>query len=359
VARPTRRAPYSPVVTLAAVISFRLDGTDGVSIEARKWRWALGELGYASYSVAGEGPVDWLIPELAIGSQRPPGVDDVAEALSAADLVIVENLCSLPLNPPACSVVADVCAGRPTILHHHDLAWQRPGLGDAVPPDDPRWRHVTINELSRQQLSDRALTAVTIYNCFDTTAASGEGAKTRETLGVTEAERLVLQPTRAIPRKNVSAGIHLAASLDARFWLLGPAEDGFDDELDGMKQLGGDRIIHGPGRTGAAHRIQDAYAASDLIVLPSTWEGFGNPSIESAIFHRPLCIGPYPVAAELLRFGFEWFTLDEVERMAAWLDTPDPALLAHNYRVAETYFSLQLLPRRLAAVIADLGLPLP
>ena len=57
---------------VAAIVSFRLGGTDGVSIEAGKWAWALGRLGFEVVTVAGSGPVDRLVPGLSMG----PGVAD-------------------------------------------------------------------------------------------------------------------------------------------------------------------------------------------------------------------------------------------------------------------------------------------
>ncbi len=107
-------------------------------------------------------------------------------------------------------------------------------------------------------------------------------------------------------------------------------------------------------RCGAVSTIAEAYAACDVVVLPSTWEGFGNPSLESATHRRPLAIGPYPVARELAAFGFRWFDSAVPGPLDEWLAHPDDTLLAHNHQVAATSFNVADLPARLADVLARL-----
>ena len=227
------RRPSVRRVPDAALVSFRLGGRDGVSIESAKWAAALGLLGWRVRTVAGAGPVDTKLEGLAIDAPVAPSRREVDEALAPFDLVIVENLCSLPLNPAAAAVVAAACAGRPAILHHHDLAWQRPQLAHLPPPpDDPAWAHVTINDLSRRQLAARGMAATTIYNRFDPDPPAGDREGVRRALGVAAGTRLLLQPTRALARKNVAAGLALTAAVGGTYWLLGPAEDGYGPELD-------------------------------------------------------------------------------------------------------------------------------
>ena len=54
-----------------AIVSFRLGLTDGVSIVAAAWADALRSFGFDVVTVAGEGPVDRMVPGLAIGARAP------------------------------------------------------------------------------------------------------------------------------------------------------------------------------------------------------------------------------------------------------------------------------------------------
>ncbi len=327
-----------------------------MAIEAAKWGWALEQLGWRVTTVAGEGDADHLLPGLAIDATEPPSVGDVAAALGDADVVVVENLCSLPLNPAAAAVVAEALRGRPALLHHHDLPWQRQRFaGWPPPPDDPSWVHVTVNELSRRQLADVGITATVVRNTFDTDATPGRRSAVRRALEVDEDEVLVLQPTRAIARKNVAGGIAVARAVGGVYWLLGPAEEGYGTELDALLGGAGVPVRHGPAPGGARTAPEDAYGACDVVTLPSTWEGFGNPSVESAVYRRPLAVGAYPVAAELAAFGFRWFSSEHPGPLARFVAQPDEHVLDHNHDVARRHFSLHDLPRRLEPLLGTLG----
>ncbi len=320
-------------------MSFRLGGTDGVSVAAAGWVRVLGDLGHRVLTVAGRGPVDRIVPGLAWPDPSgPTSPGEVADAIADADLVVVENLCSLPLNPSATSAVVSALRGRPAVLHHYDLPWQRPRFAHVAswPPHDPAWRHVAVNRLSQRELADRDIAAVVIHPGFDVDAAPGDRPATRATLGVGDDERLLLHPVRAIPRKAVPTALALAGALGARYWLSGPTEEGYGDELARLLAGAPGPITHQPFPTGAA----DAYAAADAVAFPSRWEGFGNPLIEAAIHRRPLALHRYPVATEIAELGFRWFPSDDPVPLARFLADPDPSLHDHNASLAREHFSL-------------------
>ncbi|MGQ0433487.1 MAG: glycosyltransferase [Microthrixaceae bacterium] len=337
----------------AAFVSFRLGRHDGVSAVAATWCDIFTSLGWTVTTVAGDGPVDHLVPELAMHAPDPPAAADVEAALESADLVVVENLCTIPLNLPASRVVARVLAGRPALLHHHDPPWQRAAHEHVteLPPTDPAWRHVTINRLTERQMRERGIEATTIYNGFAIDAPRGDRADTRARLGVDHQERLLLHPVRAIHRKDVPSAIALAEALHATYWLAGPAEDGYDDELAAAFTRARCRIIHAPPPGSMA----DAYAAADAVAFPSTWEGFGNPPVEAAVHRRPVAVGPYPVAEELRALGFQWFDPRHPDALDAFLRQPDLTLHDANETVVRRHFSLDRVRANLTALLGEAG----
>jgi glycosyltransferase involved in cell wall biosynthesis len=302
-------------------------------------------------TVAGAGSVDRVVPGLAWPVTAPaPTEAEVRAAVDDTDLVIVENLCSLPLNPGATDAVAAARRGRPTLLHHHDLPWQRERFATVTgwPPRDDAWQHVTINDVSRRDLAERGIDAVTIRNGFDVDVTDGDRATTRDALGIDDDARLVLHPVRAIARKDVPAALHLAEQLGATYWLSGPAEEDYAPTLDAVLASARCPVVHRAFPTTTA----DAYAAADAIVFPSTWEGFGNPLVESALHRRPLAVRRYPVAEELEAFGFEWFPSDDPRPLDAFLRAPDPELLERNRARARTHFSWERVRTELLALLA-------
>jgi glycosyltransferase involved in cell wall biosynthesis len=330
------------------VVSFRLGGTDGVSIEAAKWMTALRELGHDVTSVAGNGTADHLVPGLSIGATSPPSSDELRAAFDGADLVIVENLASLPLNINARDMLYIALDGRDALFHHHDLPWQREQFTHVEGPrDHATWQHVTINDLSRLQLARRGIAATTIMNSFDCDPPLGERERTREALHL-DKERLILLPTRAIPRKNIEGALKLAMELNAVLWILGPAEDGYGPTFEELLR---DSSV--PTRLGMPNdtTIDDAYAACDLVVMPSSWEGFGNPVLESVTHRRPLAVNGYLVLREIESFGFEFFKLDEIIALGQFLRAPDDSHFEKNLNVARKHFNVKDLPTRLLSLL--------
>jgi glycosyltransferase involved in cell wall biosynthesis len=199
-------------------------------------------------------------------------------------------------------------------------------------------------------MAERGFDATTIYNAFDVYAPLGDRAATRAAFAIADDERLVIHPVRAIARKNIPKAIELAEALDATYWLLGVTEENYDAELARILARARTRVIHR-----SSHDRAGFYAAADIVAFPSTWEGFGNPPIEAAIFRRPVAVGHYPVAAELQALGFRWFDPDDVDALRGWFDHADQSLLDHNQQLARRHFSFASLRAELRSLLAGAG----
>jgi glycosyltransferase involved in cell wall biosynthesis len=104
---------------------------------------------------------------------------------------------------------------------------------------------------------------------------------------------------------------------------------------------------------GYAPNQADMYAACDLVVLPSSWEGWGLPVTEAAAAMRLVAAGPYPVLEEIRAFGLTVYDPADIGLVAYLLENNTAAtdVLCANYAVARDHFDL----RRLPDVLADLA----
>jgi glycosyltransferase involved in cell wall biosynthesis len=259
--------------------------------------------------------------------------------------------------------VAEGHRGR-VLFRHHDLPWQRRHLshiGADLPPRLDGAMHATINLRSRRELEARGFAGpTTVHNFFDLDPAAGDRAGTRARFGFADDEFVLLQPSRAIERKNVPGAVRLASRIvrampnrRVHLWISGPAEDGYAETLA--------RVIERsevPVTVGRAERVADAYAACDLVVFPSTWEGFGNPVIESIAARRACAAFPYPVLAEILAAGVRCFSTEQPDVLERFLREPESRHEAYfdvNLRRARISFSLADLPGTITQAFAAHG----
>jgi len=339
-------------------VSTRLAGTDGVSLETRKWSRVLTGLGHECFYFAGES--EWPQershvvaeahfdhPEIRQLNRR--FFDDYTRSRDTSkkvqllkdhlkdhlyrfvdrfrlDLLIAENALSLPMNVPLGLALTELIAetGIPTIGHHHDFAWERKRFKvtvasdyqmGAFPPILPAVYHVVINSYAARQLALRTgVSSMLIPNVMDFDNSPPESddyaAGVRPALGVGPDEYLLLQPTRIVPRKRIEQAIELARRLDLPCALVishssGDEGTAYETYLRGLADLlevrvlfASDVIGHQRGQTPDGRPIfslADVYQQADLVTYPSTVEGFGNAFLEAIYYRRPLVMSTYEI----------------------------------------------------------------
>ena len=62
------------------------------------------------------------------------------------------------------------------------------------------------------------------------------------------------------------------------------------------------------------------------------------------------------MAREIAAYGFEFFDLEDVEGITAFLSRPDLDLLERNLGIARVHFNLADLPVRLAELLGESGI---
>jgi glycosyltransferase involved in cell wall biosynthesis len=339
-------------------VSTRLAGTDGVSLETRKWSNILTGLGHECFYFAGES--EWpeersyVVPEahfnhpeiLALNAdlfdnyRRSPHTSQRIQALQwhlkahlydfirtfDLYLLIIENALSIPMNIPLGLALAELIAEThlPTIGHHHDFAWERKRfkvtaasdyqLG-AFPPILPSIQHVVINSYAARQLALRTgISSILIPNVMDFDTPPPEpdtySTEVRPALGIGPHEYLLLQPTRVVPRKRIEQAIELTRRLGSECILVISHSSGDEgtayetylrslaDLLDVRVVFASDVIGDGRGQTPDGRKVfslADVYQQADLVTYPSTVEGFGNAFLETIYYRQPIVMSTYEI----------------------------------------------------------------
>ncbi|MBE9547658.1 MAG: glycosyltransferase family 4 protein [Proteobacteria bacterium] len=245
------------------IILTRYAGTDGVTLETRKWCHVLERMGYNCYFFAGESDSDsemiTTVPEAFFDH---PGIQKIQKKCFGSftrtsrltgrihhmrkiikkelynflekysysiDMLIVENALTIPMNIPLGLAITELIAetGIPTIAHHHDFYWERERfmvnsvrdlLATAFPPNLPSMQHVVINSQADNNLSYRTgISSHIIPNVFQYAASAPSiddyNKDVRKDLGMEEDDIIFLQPTRIVPRKGIEHSIEVLNRL--------------------------------------------------------------------------------------------------------------------------------------------------
>ncbi len=340
------------------IVSTRLAGTDGVSLETAKWVKVLRSLGYECYYFVGESewPEDqtYLLPEAHFNhpeiirlnhdlfddfrrleetsseiSRLKKYIKDHLHKfikLFSPDVLIAENILSIPMNVPLGLALTEVILEKdiPTIAHHHDFSWERSryaisGAEDylraSFPPTLRQIRHVVINSFAQQQLAWRTGVSSTIIpNVMDFRNPPLETddytQDMKDELGIDQDEHILLQPTRIVPRKRIELSLELARRMDRKCVVLishksGDEGKNYEQYLRDLVKYTGVKAIFGANRFDyvrgklsdgkKVYSLEDAYLQADLVTYPSRVEGFGNAFLETVYYRRPIVMSTYEI----------------------------------------------------------------
>jgi len=342
-------------------ISTRFHGTDGVTLEARKWAQILEGLDHQCFWMAGlldapaavshEAPLAFfnhprvaaLQSKLFGITRRPREITNEIQAIKEElknelyrfvdkfelEVLIPQNILAIPMHVPFGLAMTEFIAetGLPTIAHHHDFTWERERfvvsavndyLRAAFPGGLPHVQHVVINSMAQKELARRcSLASSIIPNIIDfETPAPGlddYNRDLRQEIGLADTDWLILQPTRVVARKGIEHAIELVRRLNdprAKLVISHPGGDEGNaymqmirDRIEDAKidvRFIAERVGETRGRTADGKKIYtlfDVYPHADLVTYPSHYEGFGNAFLEAIYFRKPVVVNSYTVYA--------------------------------------------------------------
>ncbi|MDC7222763.1 MAG: glycosyltransferase family 4 protein [Spirochaetales bacterium] len=356
-------------------VSFRIAGTDGVSLEIEKWADVLEDLGCRCFYLAGEldrpeevcmlhEPLHFHFPETReIYEQcftRKSRPEELTGRLHMwrkrfkellynfvnkfeIDVLIPQNAITIPLNVSLGMALTEFIAetDMPVIAHHHDFFWERKRfltncvwdiINASYPPHLHNIQHVVINSSGQNQLALRTgISSTLIPNVMpferEPPQKDDYNCDIRRDLGIEDDELLILQPTRVVQRKGIEHALELVSRLGRKSAFVishASGDEGFEYEQrvrDYAKMLKvraifvDDIIRDKRGLTEDGRKVytlEDIYPYADFVTYPSLIEGFGNAFLETIWFKKPILVNNYSIYATDIRpKGFEVVEIDD------------------------------------------------
>jgi glycosyltransferase involved in cell wall biosynthesis len=404
-------------------VSTRLAGVDGVSLETAKLARVLEEMGHETFYCAGEldsharpghlvpamhfqAPLARALYQEAFRSPTAPmglhqriyaEADSLRGSLEAfidefkIDLIVSQNASAIPMNISLGVAIADTIRRRQikAICHNHDFYWERDHfihnhiqdiLDEAFPPRLATAHHFVISTgMQRRLAAWRGIAAQYVPNVweFETPPPPLDdyALSFRSTLGLSDDDLIVLQPTRVIRRKAIEKSIELVRRLaDRRLVLIitgyehdEPTRYGawLREEADraGIRyQFIGEYVGAERGEVNG-HRVftlWDIYPQAHIVTYPSVYEGFGNALIETLYYRIPLVVHTYPpYLADIKPCGvqavefYHDITPEVLDGTRAIIDNASlrAAMVENNFEVGLKSFSFTVLRRALTRAL--------
>jgi glycosyltransferase involved in cell wall biosynthesis len=245
--------------------------TDGVSLEANKWRSIFEEMGHTTYLCAGRfgSSPEVVVEEMyhhspearllnfntfkALRDYRDEKIyrselyrfaDVIQHKISSfieeknINLLVPQNLWSVGANPSVAIALTNIMHrySLPAIAHNHDFYFERMDgyvltsptaveFTDCyLPPRSDLVRHVVINSLAQKALYNRkGISSIVVPNIFDFESLPRENPwgiddfnqDFRKRIGLSKNDILILQATRIVTRKGIELAIDFVKALNS------------------------------------------------------------------------------------------------------------------------------------------------
>lgn len=323
-------------------------------------------------------------------------LDALQQAVQDLDTLIVHNVMTMHFNLPLTAALHRLLnsGNAPRVIAwDHDASWidpfQRPKLHRGYPWNLLRTARHDVQHvvLSRQ----RQVQMAAMFRCAQDRlqvipngvpvgfwwALSPEGEALIHRLDLLDQDLVILQPTRITQLKNLATSLRIARGLKDlgavfRLVVTGPPDPHDPQAMALLQELLSLRtelqleeefifvclLDSDPDapRTLPMEVVRDLYMASDVVLLPSTSEGFGIPLLEAGISGRSVLCADIPPFREIGRSLTHRFHLEEdpgavVHRILNWARRDRGYLLRRRVRQQFTWQAI--LRRHLLPLLAD------